>query len=414
VRRATVAAVAACVALSLAPGALAGTWCGTGEVSPDRVDIANGAQTHVVYAVASDSVDHFVDRVGGIVDDVDSLQAWWETQDATRTPRFDLADFGGDCTTLDIGFVRFSLTGALVAQGPFALQRVVNGLADAGLTSRYKRYLVYYDGPPFNPDVCGTTSGGSFAAGPSYAVVWLNACPLIAHDFVAVHELVHAFGAVARGAPHTCVFSPAHVCDSTQDLMYPVAPATPLANAILDVGHDDYYAHSGTWVDVQDSSWLRRLDLPQQHLEVSFSGHGRVTSDVPGVACTSDCDTLWDGGTLVTLNASGLGGESRFVGWRGPCTGRATCAVTLDAARSVTAVFGPVTVVVHVAAAGHGRIVCSPRCGAGVPAGSVVRLRATPARGWRFAGWSGGCRGAAVTCTPATDFDVSVRATFRR
>src|SRR5205085_4147658 len=106
------------------------------------------------------------------------------------------------------------------------------------------------------------------------------------------------------------------------------------------------------------------------HLDVSLSGPGRVTSDVPGVSCTADCDTVWDGGTLVTLSAAGVGGRSRFVGWRGPCTGRATCGVTLDASRSITAVFGPVSVAVRVSTSGRGRVACAPRCGAGVVAGS--------------------------------------------
>ena len=195
--------------------------------------------------------------------------------------------------------------------------------------------------------------------------------------------------------------------------MYPVASETPLSAAILDFGNDDYYAHSGTWPDLQDSAWLRHLDVPPQHLAVAFSGHGRVTSDVPGVSCTTDCDTVWDGGSLVTLSAAGDNGTSRFVGWRGPCSGRATCAVTLDSARSVTAVFGPVAIPVRVTTSGRGHVTCTPKCGT-IRAGGALVLRAQPARGWTFAGWSGACKGSSALCVPATDFAVSARATFRR
>src|SRR5205085_6223622 len=155
------------------------------ESAADRLDVANGAQTRIVYALASDSVDRFAEIADGVVADVASIDAWWRSQDPTRTPRFDLADFGAGCTALDIGFARFALTGTQVGQGPFSLQRVVNGLTDLGFTSHYKRYLVYYDGPPFDRDVCGTTTGAGFATGASYAVVWLNACDGISHDLVA-------------------------------------------------------------------------------------------------------------------------------------------------------------------------------------------------------------------------------------
>jgi hypothetical protein len=310
--------------------------------------------------------------------------------------------------------VRIGLTGSQVAQGTFALQRVVNGLVDNGFSARYERYVVYYDGLPFDRDVCGTTSGTTFSAGPAYAIVWTAACDGIPHDFVAAHEMTHALGAVPRGAPHMCVLAPGHVCDSPQDLMYPVAPSTPLSQAILDVGHDDYYAHSGSWPDIQDSAWLRHLDAPPQHLSVSVSGSGRVTSDVPGVSCTAACDTVWDGGSLVTLNAASVGSTSRFVAWRGACTRRATCTVTLDAARTVTAVFGPTTIPVRVTTSGRGRVACAPACRARMKAGDPLVLRAQPAAGWRFAGWSGACHGVTEVCTPSTDFGVTARAIFRR
>ncbi|MDX6503519.1 MAG: Divergent InlB B-repeat domain, partial [Gaiellaceae bacterium] len=51
-------------------------------------------------------------------------------------------------------------------------------------------------------------------------------------------------------------------------------------------------------------------------------------------------------------------------------------------------------------------------CSARVQAGTTVTLRATAARGYRFAGWSGGCKGrGACTFRAAT---VAVVATFRK
>ena len=33
---------------------------------------------------------------------------------------------------------------------------------------------------------------------------------------------------------------------------------------VLDSGRNDYYGHSGTWTDVQDSTFLERLDSPDR------------------------------------------------------------------------------------------------------------------------------------------------------
>jgi hypothetical protein len=401
-------------ALWLAPGALGAGWCGTGETGADRPSTVNGAQIHALYALPSDGVDRFAEIAKGLADDVAAIDAWWRTQDPTRTPRFDYADFGNGCTAVDISFVQIPSTGAELANGLAGVERIVRLLTNAGFASRADRYLVYYDGPVFQDGVCGATTGGPFLSGPSWAIVWLPACPDVETAFVAAHELAHALGAVPRGAPHVCSFSPGHACDSTQDLMYPVASDVPLAQAVLDVNHDDYYAHTGTWPDVQDSAWLRHLDSAQQHLSIGFSGAGSVTSDVPGVACTTTCETVWDGGSLVGLTANGVTGQSRFIGWRGSCKGRLMCVLTLDEARAVTAVFGPVTINVRVTTNGRGGVTCTPRCTTTMRAGTALTLRAKAARGWRFVGWTGACRGRGAVCRPSTDFALATQARFRR
>jgi len=42
-----------------------------------------------------------------------------------------------------------------------------------------------------------------------------------------------------------------------------------------------------------------------------------------------------------------------------------------------------------------------------------VRLKARSAKGFRFVGWAGSCRGS-LACTLAVDRERSVRATFKR
>jgi hypothetical protein len=398
-------------ALWFAPSSFAVGWCGSGETSADRPDVVTAQQIHAVVAVPSDGADTFATDAPALADDVAAITAWWQGQDPTRIPRFDEAAFGGS-TCLDITVVRLSRTGAsYTAAGPSgAFDAIVNELGATG--NLYKDYLVYYDGPAVEPDVCGTGGTRAFDTGLSFAVVWLQGCPGVPNSTIGAHELLHALGAVPSGAPHGCLGDSGHVCDSVDDMMYPSTTGQALSQLFLDFNHDDYYGHSGSWTDVQDSLWLHRLNVPAEPLNVALHGSGEVKSDLPGVDCTAACTTQWDQGAALSLTATPAAG-SRFVRWSGSCTGR-TCALKLDQAATATALFGPLRIPLRVTSAGRGTVACTPKCTKTFGGGKPLTLRAVPGRGWRFAQWSGGCKGTAATCRPATDFAVSVRATFRR
>lgn len=81
-------------------------------------------------------------------------------------------------------------------------------------------------------------------------------------------------------------------------------------------------------------------DQAQQTLEVqkAGSGHGSVTSDLPGIACGTTCSALFAVGEKVTLTAAPED-DSIFAGWSGACSGTDSCVVTIDAAKTVTATF---------------------------------------------------------------------------
>src|SRR4029453_11266570 len=88
----------------------------------------------------------------------------------------------------------------------------------------------------------------------------------------SAHELVPPLGAVPLNAQNSCPFpNDGHTCDNRQDLMYPYADGSSLGSLLLDPGRDDYYGHPGSWFDVQDSSWLVRLDH-QERLAVRIAG----------------------------------------------------------------------------------------------------------------------------------------------
>lgn len=69
------------------------------------------------------------------------------------------------------------------------------------------------------------------------------------------------------------------------------------------------------------------------------SGPGTVTSSPAGINCGGDCTESYLEGSSVTLTAT-AGADSRFAGWSGACSGtEATCQVSLDAPKTVTATF---------------------------------------------------------------------------
>jgi Divergent InlB B-repeat domain len=94
--------------------------------------------------------------------------------------------------------------------------------------------------------------------------------------------------------------------------------------------------------------------------------------------------------------------------------------VTMDAAKSVTATFGTgqFALAVKVTSRGAVRstpsgIACPKSCSHLFAASSTVHLAAKAAKGYRFTGWSGACRGT-KGCAVKLDSAKRVRAGFRK
>jgi hypothetical protein len=116
---------------------------------------------------------------------------------------------------------------------------------------------------------------------------------------------------------------------------------------------------------------------------------------------------------------------SVFAGWSGACTGSGTCAVVMDAPRSVTAAFEPPMVTLNLTVLGlagqtgtltseDGSVTCSGDCpNLRVPASSSLTLLAKPGSSSTFAAWtSGPCKGIDPKCTFPLTSTVSIVATF--
>jgi hypothetical protein len=268
-------------------------WCGfgssgVGSSSVDRLpDATPGFAVHVAYVRSPGEADRLAEWAPRIVGDIAAIDAWWRSQDPTRAPRFDLFPFA--CSSpfgqLDISSV--TLPGP-AGDVDTAFETLRFLLAEAhGFIQREKAYLVYYDGPvegqPLDAPVCG--AGDSPAAGlPGIAIVFLHSCAAEEDTFrpiVAVHELVHVFGAVAGAAPNHC--RQGHVCDVPSDLLNASLSGQELEAHTLDGGRDDYYGHPGGWLDIQDSLFLERLDSPDRAPPSLPSGLTATDGAAPGL-----------------------------------------------------------------------------------------------------------------------------------
>ncbi|MBI3358270.1 MAG: hypothetical protein HY037_01575 [Nitrospirae bacterium] len=148
------------------------------------------------------------------------------------------------------------------------------------------------------------------------------------------------------------------------------------------------------------------------------SGSGVVTSTPSGINCGSDCSEGYLDGSVVTLTAA-PDPDSVFSGWSGACTGTGDCAVTVNAAKSVTAMFTRLySLSVTKTGSGSGTVTSNPSgidcgtdCSEAYIDGTAVILKASPSSDSVFVGWSGDCVGTG-TCTIFMHAPESVTARF--
>src|SRR5262245_47031356 len=147
--------------------------------------------------------------------------------------------------------------------------------------------------------------------------------------------------------------------------------------------------------------------LKQFQLSLIPAGPGTIAAQ------PSAANNMYNVGTVVTLTATPAT-NALFTGWSGACSGTAaTCVVTMDAAKSVTATFALKQFQLSLTTAGTGTISAQPSAANNVyNAGTVVGLMATAGPGYQFAGWSGACSGTAPTCSVTMDAAKSATATF--
>ncbi|CAK0765582.1 inhibitor of cysteine peptidase [Gammaproteobacteria bacterium] len=160
---------------------------------------------------------------------------------------------------------------------------------------------------------------------------------------------------------------------------------------------------------------------PAYILTVTKSGSGTISSDIAGINCGTDCTELYAQGQTITLTAVPASGYI-FSNWSGTsgCTGaNPTCAVTITAAKTATAIFTP-QYKLMITKTGNGVISsdveginCGEDCNELYTSGQIVTLTATPDSGMMFIGWTGSCTGATLTCKLTMNAAKTITATFQ-
>ena len=159
---------------------------------------------------------------------------------------------------------------------------------------------------------------------------------------------------------------------------------------------------------------IHDLLLDQRRVQWDAPVGGEIAMQTRAIDCGEGCVTQ---GSAATLNATASAGYI-FVGWFGGCAGsEPTCTVMVDDDVWVGALFDKV-VNLSLTIEGQGAVApeyeqpCWASCNRELPPGSQMKLVATSADGWCFAGWSGGCKGGMASCSLKLEVDQAVTAKF--
>ena len=160
-------------------------------------------------------------------------------------------------------------------------------------------------------------------------------------------------------------------------------------------------------------------------LTVTAPTNGKITSSAGGIDCGTACTANYSAGTKVTLTAVPVTGY-QFDSWSGACSGTttATCEVTMNAAKTVSATFKTAsaqTYTLTVTAPSNGKVMsntggidCGTSCTASYDSGTKVTLTAAPTSGYQLDSWGGACSGATTTtCEVTMDSAKTVSVTFK-
>src|SRR4051812_932556 len=166
---------------------------------------------------------------------------------------------------------------------------------------------------------------------------------------------------------------------------------TAVSRGVATITGTDSFGNSGT-AAVTVRQMLSLAALRQG------DGTGTVTSNPAGITCGSACSASFISDSQVVMSAT-AGVDSNFIGWTGcDSVSGSTCTVSMTNPRSVTAIFMLKRFKLTAAKTGIGKgtvtstpsgVNCGTACSADFVINTTVILKATPALGSVFTGWTG-------------------------
>ena len=323
----------------------------------DRPDDLAGPQVHFLYALPANGADRQLDTSGALEQSIARIQRWFVSQTGDQRLRVDTYQGAPDIT-----FVRLPHDDAQMAGSSYPNHVLGEGLAAAGFDDPDKVYAAFYDGR--SSWACG---GAKSPALPRLAAMYLLGWPT--NDPRPCSE-APGFG---TGTDRPGYFE----IGLLHEVLHTIGFAPSCAPHVSDDPWRDHVNDSPT--DLMYGPDARsRAGWEWQRAVLDFNRDDYYRASVPG--CPDLAESPFVGPVVEPSRVFTLS-----VTWRRGGAVRLTPGRTY--ARSFTA---------------------------RAPAGTRLTLSALPRRSFRFAGWSGACRGRATRCAVLLDRSKTVRATFVR
>jgi hypothetical protein len=168
-------------------------------------------------------------------------------------------------------------------------------------------------------------------------------------------------------------------------------------------------SEAGDFIGAQNAA--ADLNGPDSYpVTVTVVGDVQVSNANSTIKCPSACSTTVKAGSSITITAKN--GKGIFSGWSGACIGNSLSCTSVNSDAPVTATFKASDKLV-MKTNGSGSVSSDPS-GSTFLDGAVVTVRAVPAAGATWKGWTGaGCSGLSVSCTATITSDTIVTANFR-
>ena len=330
---------------------------GRERATVDRPDDVRGPQVHFLYVVPADGEDRQLDTNGTLGEAIARIQRWLLRETGARSLRVDTYQGAPDLT-----FVRLPHSDAqATAAHPWPLWVIGQDLAAAGFDVPDKVYAVFYDG--HSAWACG---GAKSPALPRLGAMYLRAWPT--NDARPCSD-APGFG-TGLDRPGYFEIGLLHEVLHTLGFAPPCAPHLTETDHVNDSPTDLMYH--------PDAKSPAPWDWP--HAVLDFN-----RDDYFGDRTPSGCPNLRDSPFLATAAVEPEATVTLSVAWRRGGAVRVTPGGTYG--RSFAKRF---------------------------PKGARVTLLARPHRSFRFARWSGACRGTRARCVLVLNGNTTVRAIFAR